>query len=163
GNRANDGGGVAATDGTLRIENSTIDNNTATNDGGGIDNEASTELVNVTITANRADFGGGGLVNHFDHTTSILNPTIADNHAASAAGIFHAFETIAGGGSPGVVTVTNSIVVETFAQFAGIPLTSGGHNVTDEPNGLNNPALGDLRGFGPVVLGPLADNGGPTP
>src|SRR5262249_28233204 len=63
----------------------------------------------------------------------------------------------------GNIRLTNSLVVNNTGAFSGPFLLSGGHNLTNEDNGLTNPALGDILVSGTVPLDPLQYNGGPTP
>jgi hypothetical protein len=65
-----------------------------------------------------------------------------------------------------VLTLTNSLITgnhwyacEKFASGGYVILTSGGHNVVQDDS--CNPSASDILVWG-ALIGPLADNGGPT-
>jgi uncharacterized repeat protein (TIGR01451 family) len=88
GNQSNEGGGIhfeyAGTSGNpLRIENSTIVNNTASYGGGGIFacSNSYSSITNATVTGNSATNYGGG-IDFVDGTISaVTNSIIANNNA----------------------------------------------------------------------------------
>jgi hypothetical protein len=144
------GGGVVADFGEpgrpgLQMENSTVANNRAGSGGGGIvafsglvafNGPASARLVAVTVVRNSAS-QGGGLYQGAGDTLALQNTIVALNRA----------------GAP-------TSGPDCFAAGAGFP--SQGHNLIGDPSGCSGfPAAGDLIG-GPLKLGKLADNGGPT-
>ena len=165
-----EGGGVyAASSSTLR--NVTISGNVMNTggnaSGGGLYSENGTSnLTNVTISGNSVSGGfgsqGGGLFGAAGVTMRLQNATIAGNTvngpAANGAGVF-------GGAN---LTFANTIVAlnrttgGTPSNCGGSPPgTSAGHNLEEGTDCLFTGA-GDKRGVDPL-LGPLADNGGPTP
>jgi hypothetical protein len=98
-------------------------------------------------------------------TISLLNDTFAGNTIPSAggegAGIFGQ------NGATSAVTLENTIVagntIAGAASSCSSPLTSAGHNLeSSSPSQCGLGAAGDLVGVGPL-LGPLQDNGGPSP
>jgi Ca2+-binding RTX toxin-like protein len=123
-----------------------------------------TTLTNVTISGNSAAEEGGGLVAY--EPVSLNNVTITGNTANSdgdASGD--------GGGivqAGGAITIRNSIVAGNVdgggeAPDCSGPVASGGHNILGSGAGCSGfTGVGDLVGVDPL-LGPLADNGGPTP
>ncbi len=144
----NDGGGILATNAT--ILNSTLSGNTATQHGGGVrillGGDAS--IVNSTITANDA-LDGGGVYGY----TDIINLTI-DNSIVAA--------NTSAGATPDVfapATIRNSLIGNLEGTIPA--LTEAQPSVGPDANGN---FVGDLNGGGLVdpMLGPLADNGGPT-
>jgi uncharacterized repeat protein (TIGR01451 family)/CSLREA domain-containing protein len=164
-NSARTGGGIVNA-GTLLLLASTVSGNSATESlnafGGGLVNTGSVALVNSTISDNEVrgvlSATGGGIANSGVLTST--NSTIADNAAqvdgpdpsARVGGLFN----------NGRATLGNTIVADSFGADCGPPgaITSLGHNLdSDGTCGLSSP--GDLSGADPL-LGPLANNGGPT-
>ncbi|MEQ1644609.1 MAG: choice-of-anchor Q domain-containing protein, partial [Pyrinomonadaceae bacterium] len=179
------GGGIYST-GALTVTNSTISGNSATSTGigGGINNSSGTPgiITNSTISGNSAVLFGGGLYGAF----TVTNSTIHGNSTSNAGAGFSVStgqtltinnSTIAGntasgqgGGvqnSGGTVNSSSSIfagnTATTGPDFSGT-LTSQGYNligndagttISGGTNDIVNPAGGAL-------LGPLANNGGPT-
>ncbi|NER80250.1 MAG: CHAT domain-containing protein, partial [Leptolyngbya sp. SIO1D8] len=142
-NQAAGGGGGVTVVGTATaiIENSTIANNFATDNGGGIDVDGGVDVTvsNSTISNNTADGDGGGLS---VGTTSIVNleqSTLTENTAGiSGSGIANLLG--------GQLTLSNTIAAgNTGIDITG-PFTDAGTNFIG----------------GDPLLGPLADNGGPT-
>jgi CSLREA domain-containing protein len=177
-----EGGGVFNNNGRVMITGSTISGNTAIanfdGDGGGIfnrkwsDNHCLMTIVNSTIANNSTRYSGGGIMN-FAGTLYLTNVTISGNTTVSPLS-WHT-----GGGvindsskypnSPGMVYARNTIIAHNTAtggfsnDYTGI-LTSQGYNLIEDANGMT--LAGDTTGnkLGPnPLLGPLADNGGPTP
>ena len=169
----------------LVVNDSTISGNTAQTLGGGIFNfgqlhpdNTRTTLSNSTISGNAAQ-RGGGLANDGTAGAAILeiaNCTISDNSATQNGGGI--LNTIAsptatpgqgrrpnGSGPVASVTLRNTIL-HTGASGENIhndqgQFTSNGYNLSsDDGGGLLN-GTGDLVSVDPL-LGPLADNGGPT-
>jgi cysteine-rich repeat protein len=141
----NVGGGVYIGPGSSgRILNSTITANHAGNTSGGIGNEGRLTLNNVTVTDNTCGNTGAGVDNDFDGGPSLLvaNSIIANNN---------------------IVRFFNSAIVP---QDCKGPITTRGYNLLEATTfgcELDGPGLGtDILGQDPQ-LGPLADNGGPTP
>ncbi len=184
-NFAFEGGGIR-NEGTLTVTDSTIRGNTAQTPGGGIDNRGSLTLRNSTVSSNNAHNAGGIL--NFGGTLNVTNSTISGNTAnVSGGGIFNSnagtltvansalTDNTANGSSSGsgggihkfsgTVTLTNTIIAgnanPNSPDCSGSP-TSLGHNLIGDDTGCGfTPASGDLSNTDPL-LGPLADNGGPT-
>jgi len=132
------GGGVGNLGGQVDVLNSTVSGNTAGR-GGGIHHAgegARLEVVNVTITANEAGVRGGGICS--EATAVLYNTILAGNLPDDACGVF-----------------------EQQSDYNLIGMLDEGNRT-----GLEE---GDHTRYGtaarPVdaILGPLADNGGPTP
>ncbi len=161
-NNATFGGGVHSqgTQNTLVITTSAISNNAAIGSGGGVWSSSSTgsaSVTNTTISGNEASGGetpqGGGIFNS-SGALNLTSSTVADNSADSlGGGIFN---------SSGAVTLGNSIVANSPADgnCAGAAIASLGHNL-DSGNTCGFTESGDLSNTDPM-LGPLANNGGPT-
>lgn len=182
------GGGIFMGAGTLTITDSLISGNSAANDGGGIDAVAGTTLTltNSTIASNTGK-NGDGLFNA--GTATIRNSTITDNGnnvvGGQGGGIYNSgtatLESVTiganrasnGGGdggdiyNSGSMSARNTLVDEalTSGNCGGTLPTSNGHNLdygifSFEP--CFGPGGGNVNGVDPK-LGPLQDNGGPTP
>jgi parallel beta-helix repeat protein len=152
---ASSGGGVANF-GTATLTNCTVSGNKSTGNGGRVfvGVGASLTLTDSTVSGNTASGSGGGLYLS-DSTTVIRNSTIAENTAAKGCGIY-------GGTQPFV----QSTIVANNVSNAGpdlfgsatatFSLIANTANATLGPGSANNLLDRD------PLLGPLADNGGPT-
>jgi len=180
------GGGIVSVDGgTVTIDSSTI----AGNDGGGIMNFGGTATIDhSTIADNEARFAGGGIVNALwdDHATmSVRRSTVSGNSVresslAQAGAIYNDSTltldhcTVSGNWTPsngaavwnlGILTLSNTII---GSQAAGGDcdgslgsIVSLGYNLdSDGTCHLTQPT--DLPETTDPLIGPLADNGGPT-
>ncbi len=132
------GGGIAASDGSWQVVDSTISDNTAGSGGGIMDGATVSSVVSATfdtIAGNSAtDAHSGG------------------NLQMQGAGTANVGESIvAGGFSNG--SASNCLV-------AGGTLHSAGYNVIDDTS-CGTPGPGDIAGQSPQ-LGGLGNNGGPT-
>jgi hypothetical protein len=105
---------------------------------------------------------GGGIF-HTDGVLTVTNSTFAENvaPAGTASGIL-----VATFGAAASATITNSVLQGEGGAFAcaieggaAAVLTSGGSNVISD--GSCNPIASDQSNTD-ALLGPLADNGGPT-
>jgi hypothetical protein len=144
------GGGVAVR-GPLTINKSTLTANTASQ-GGGLYDEGFVVIINSTLSGNTAvDEGGGGVSNV--GTLAIYNSTVTGNSAVQGGDIFNN-----GGGA----FLQNSIVANSLkgGNCSGA-ITSFGHNLSSD-NTCNLSGAGDFNNVDPK-LGPLQNNGGPTP
>jgi CSLREA domain-containing protein len=154
GNHAQAGGGIAS-NGLLSVLGSTISGNVATTGagsiGGGIVVAAgTTTLRNTTVSGNRAtdvdgtsSEGGGILVAQGILDTQ--NVTIAGNSANSGGGIFVV---------QGSVTLASTLLAGNTPGSCGGASPGGDHS-------LSSDACGTFAVANPL-LGPLANNGGPT-
>ncbi|MFO0938920.1 MAG: choice-of-anchor Q domain-containing protein [Gemmataceae bacterium] len=130
--------------------------------GGAIYNEVGTiNINNSTIAFNGAKRGnggttsqglGGGLFN-LGGTISVLNSTFSDNNANQGRGIYNTNEltTLA------YVWINNTIINEDF--FATSSFTQGDGNLIRSQEGF----AGNIVSTADPLLGPLQNNGGPTP
>jgi CSLREA domain-containing protein len=165
-NTGSDGGGIFEFGGTLSLNSSTVSGNTAdarggmfNGRGGGIWTRGTTSLTNSTVSGNKAigvfsGFSGGTGGGIFSAGSLSLNSsTISGNSATDGpgGGIFILF---------GTTSLKRTIVAKNTTSDCSGSTTSEGHNL-DSDNTCSLTALGDLRGVDPL-LGPLADNGGPT-
>ncbi|MGH2991146.1 MAG: choice-of-anchor Q domain-containing protein [Solirubrobacterales bacterium] len=157
------GGGLFTRNGgSLTVANSTVAENDATEDGGGIRATFDSDLtvVNSTVTGNTAAGGGGGIASAQQGSdVTILNSTVAANSAPEGANLrLVAFDD---------TKVLRSTILsdpvgggENCVFFDDTPVSQG-HNLADDAScGLDVDT--DLPNTDPSV-GPLVDNGGPTP
>ncbi|HWT02954.1 MAG TPA: Ig-like domain-containing protein [Pyrinomonadaceae bacterium] len=140
---AGDGGGIFADSATLNITNSTITGNTTPNHGAGMAVSGTTNITNSTITANHNQTGLLGGIAVF--------------------GILNLRSSIVAGN-------TNDSIVDTSPNIGGGIINSLGYNVIGSlgtpPNNTIYPAHPtDQVGVtdAQLNLGPLQNNGGPTP
>ena len=158
-NHADQSGGGIGNDGALYIYNSTLSGNSG-HFGGGIFNGRTLNLANSTLSGNVAT-SGGGIYNWNVGDATLTNVTL-DNQVPPT-GTAHNLYLAAG-----VLTLTNSIVNFDAASGAncfgaGAPKSvSRGHNLANDTScGLT--FTGDQQGPQvPVLLGVLANHGGPT-
>jgi len=181
------GGGGVSNRGSLTILNSTIANNTTTGNGGGLENIAGAFTLRIdrsTISNNTANQNGGG-IHHVSASSSTLitNTTISTNSAGTGGGIANArplvlsnvtitgnTATVRGGGiqsSSGTLRFNNTIIAGNTSPLGpdceGIGFVSEDYNLIGNTNGLvlNGVVAHNLHNVNPL-LGPLANNGGPT-
>jgi hypothetical protein len=150
------GGGICNPLGTLTISNSTISGNQSTWDSGGIDNFGTLTISNSTISGNQATQDGGGIYNA--GTVNISNSTISGNQVTGGGG-----GGIYGGG--GTANIKNTILAgntgATGPDCDGTLTTFGDNIVQNQAAPCILAGAGVNRAVDPL-LGPLADNGGPT-
>jgi hypothetical protein len=160
GNMAGNGGGGMLTggNGTASLTNVTISNNTAQSGGGFLNGAGTHSLVNSTVSGNTAESGGG--IANLVGSITLTNATISDNTGGGILGV----DTKIFGAGISVTHLKNTIVANSLAgpncSGDGI-IASLGHNLDSGSTcTLNGP--GDLSNTDPK-LGPLQNNGGPTP
>ena len=170
-----DSGGGILNDGILSIFDSTVSGNTAADMGGGVANSGTglLAMVNDTVTANSSGFGGGGVYNLGGLTA--INSTIVSNSSIQQG------PPIGGGllnDVGGTLILQNSIVSQNSDIFetvespddimnlSTILLADSGDNligvISGASDGLANGVDGNIVGVTDPMLGPLANNGGPT-
>jgi hypothetical protein len=155
-NRAEQGGGIC-NGGLLTIVNSTFrDNMARRHKGGGIRNYGTLSITNSTFSGNGAQGGDGGAIHNGFYiggvgTLTISSSTIAGN--AAGGGIFNSQSAAA--------TVQNTIVSDNAGGNCRGSLVSNGYNLSSDAT-CRFGGVGDLNDVDPK-LGPLRNNGGPTP
>lgn len=157
GNSSADGGGIYNA-GMATVTACTFTNNGA-GLGGGIDNQGTLEVTNSTFSGNQAS-PGGAIYN--ESLATVTSCTITGNRTGNGGGgILNA----------GTLTLTSSIVAGNTKNqsqaddIEGVDVEDGGFNLIGDVNtsgGLTN-TNGNLVGVANPLLGPLEDNGGPTP
>ena len=134
------GGGIR-TSGFVTLTNSTVSGNSTAGfgaRGGGIWTTSAVILSHSTVTDNRANAIGGGVFQAFSSYPCLIDDSIvAGNMVGNTVGVF---------GADLVNGLSSTLTVNYSLIGTGVTPTSGGNNVV-----TNNP-----------LLGPLANNGGPT-
>lgn len=180
----NFGGGIANF-GTMSIGYSTISHNDTvganlSGGGGGIYNEGTLTITGSTLNDNTT-LGRGGAIYNLDQTLTLTNSTLSTNTALNGGGIFNRFGTVTsthltitnntatdnGGGVwnfGGTMSLGNTVIsgnsAATAADDCAGAITSLGYNLASDAScGLGG--TGDLNSTNPM-LGPLANNSGPT-
>jgi CSLREA domain-containing protein len=131
--------------GQVTLVNSTLSGNVALKDGGGIYDRGNSiymtivSLYNTTIANNRTELGEGGGIHIWGSMFNFGNSIVAGNNDD-------------GNEAPDCFTAASGVV------------NSLGYNLIQAPSGCNisGDLTGNLSGVSPG-LGPLQDNGGPTP
>jgi hypothetical protein len=168
-------GGLWNVSGTLDVVNTTISGNQVTMWGGGLMNNqvATMTIVGSTISGNSADIQGAGIFNEGE--VHITNSTISGNTAPEGAGIGNNGEmwlssvTVTNNTPDGISSINvgttrllNTIVAANSATDCfGVNYVTMGHNLDSDATCTLDPLMNDLIAVAPM-LGPLANNGGPT-
>ncbi len=174
---------------TLTVSNSTLSSNMADVGGGGILNfnntnsgSATLTVVASTLSGNSADIRGGG-INNADGAATVANSTLSGNSAPFAGGIENSGGTLTvanctfsgnsaddGGGivnlAGGALEIGSTILKAgspgaNITNFISGTVTSHGFNLSSDDGSGFLTGTGDQINTDPL-LGPLADNGGPT-
>jgi hypothetical protein len=150
------GGGINSCcfDATVIIRNSTIANNRSARHAGGIGIGAGATIVitNTTISGNISESDGGGGLDVYG-TARIYNSTVVSNSAISGGGVRNL---------SGSTILKNTIVANNTSGGDCVgTIQSDGHNLSSGAT-CNFINTGDRQNVDPR-LGPLTDNGGPTP
>ena len=146
-------GGAIANAGTLTLIDSTINGNSAGDQGGAIYSDVELHVVNSTISGNIATHDGGGIYNI--GTLTLVQTTLAANSAGRYGGGLYTNNTTTlhnsivagstnGGDCSGNGLFTISLTGAAVVEDGGCGLTGAGYLNADP------------------LLGPLADNGGPS-
>ena len=184
-------GGAVHNTGSLTISSSTLSGDSArTGNGGAIFNNGTLNLTASTVSTNNANSGlGGGIYNAANGSATISNCTFAADHARNGGALYEAVggtmtiseSTIAtnsaanaGGGlhnaaGANAIQITSTIIADNKGLrgrdvFGAV--ASQGFNLVGITNGSSGWVSSDLTGTArnPLdpLLGPLANNGGPT-
>jgi hypothetical protein len=149
------GGGIFNEDGTLSLDSSTVDHNTA-DSAGGILNGGTLSVMNSTFSSNMALSGSGGALFSAGGLASgaVSNTTFTLNEASvSGDGIY----------AEGLLTLSQTIIGDYFiADDCSGPTApvSLGNNL--DSDGTCNLSLPSDIPSGNAALGLLENNGGPT-
>ena len=162
---SDEGGGVSVLfSDPFKIERSTFTENVAGTDGGGLRAGSARVIVkSSTFQGNEGVLGGGIVANDQptgsnDAVVDLRWSTISQNNSGSGGGI--------GGEDGGSFLSEGTVIDGNMAVGAqkdcNATVVSGGHNFIGVTAGCNAfDEGGDISGF-PALLGPIADNGGPT-
>src|SRR5262245_36381327 len=170
------GGGIASL-GQLTVIGSTIADNSA-DFGGGVlvSHPGSATLRNSTLSGNSAAYGGGIGVDPFCYFGTCTwpdvlldNVTITNNRATVGDGGGAYVGVVGGGDGVSALRVSNTVIAGNSddggeAPDCGPGLTSDGYNLIGSMAGcvIAGDTTGNVTGVS-ANLGPLQDNGGPTP
>jgi hypothetical protein len=174
---AGENGGGLSNLGNAQISTSLfIDNLAPEGMGGGIYNGGQLTIQADTLAANQANSGrGGGLYSGITGSLSIINATLSGNYAGYDGGgldvdgpatilnstFFKNLPNSLVHNGSAMVSVKNTIIAGSPTGNCVGTITSLGNNLEDQGTcGLT--AFGDHQNTNPM-LGPLANNGGPTP
>jgi parallel beta-helix repeat protein len=156
---ANRGGGLYITGSNITIKKCTINGNTAIDNGGGIYSSTpnssgnSITISQSTITENSASSSGGVYVNAL--LLNFIQNTVSHNSAlSSGGGLFMA-------GLPGTMNFSNNVCANnTGADFLqnSTTVTATGRNLVEDSSLTGATVINAAP-----LLGPLSNNGGPTP
>jgi len=179
GNISGDGAGVL-NGGTLTLSNVTVSGSTSTGSGGGVYNTGALTVIGSTISGNTSPAGSGIFTN--GGTLTVTNSTLSGNSSDGVSNLSGTISitnsTFSGNtvrgltNNSGTVNIGNTIVANTPGGGADVggAFTSQGHNLighkgssTGFTNGLNGDIVGSSGSVIDPRLGPLANNGGPTP
>jgi hypothetical protein len=167
----NTGGSGVWNSGQMTLSGSTISGNTTPFEGGGLRIDyGDTNVVNCTFSGNMSGMSGGGIsvsgVSASVNSIELTSVTITNNTATTAGGL-EAPTTIQGtplallrntliaGNSAGIGPDVTGVVVSVGYNLIGDGDDSRGWVSTDHLGTSSNPL--------DPMLGPLQDNGGPTP
>jgi len=158
GNVLSPGGGILNF-GTLKLTDSTVSGNSSEfGAGGGIVNVGKTTLTNSTVSGNSAQQGGGIFTNDRSSRLILINSTLSGNtgilggNIRGGAGKITFRVTLLDTGSDGPNCAGQSLI--TFESL--------GSNVAADDTCFPNAGTDRVVANGGLLLGPLADNGGPT-
>jgi CSLREA domain-containing protein len=167
GNEAQQGGAIYIADGSLNLTRTAVVNNRAVEgEGGGIllgspDDDGfayrnECKIVNSTIGSNTAASSGGGIsINAHDYYGQVLleNTTVANNTAKSGGGISSKGRIV-------YIDVADTIVSgNTTENCEG----ADGTQFFGRSSIASDGSCGPCESVADPLLGPLQDNGGPTP
>ncbi len=151
---------------TINITRSTVSGNLSGDVAGGLRSLGNATIVNSTFSGNTSTVWHGGGIFHTDGQLTVTNSTFTDNNApaGTASGIVVA---TFGGGTPDLL-LTNSVMEgKNGALACAIENQGGAGTITSAGGNIANDGSCNLTGLGDqpatdALLGPLADNGGPT-
>ena len=149
GNTALSGGGIYSTKGFVKLTGVTLSGNVVELAGGGLFNtEGDATLTNVTVSGNSAGEMAGGIYNS-PGDLQLTNVTLSGNRAPYAGGIFHEI---------GAALLKNTLLARGAAGENCVGVDGGAFSLADDATCH----FGAGRDGVNLLLGALADNGGPT-
>jgi len=156
-----EGAGIYIDRATITVIHSTIHSNTAELGGGVCNGTGVLTLINSTVSGNMALSGnGGGLAaTNPGGESNLIHSSIAKNHAdLSGGGVFVSQGTVRAGNT----IIANNTAAQSSPDLFGT-LTSLDFNLIGDTSNatLSGPIASSILDADPM-MGPLADNGGPT-
>ncbi len=156
------GGGVIVSTETAVFENSTFTNNQSASGPALFAQSGTITMTNSTVSGNVATNNNSGIyVSGPSVSLTLINNTIANNTRTGTAGTGWNGVSAANNAT---VTLQNNIIANNQEQQcqpgSNTTWVSNGNNLSSDFN-CDLTGAGDLQGVDPL-LGPLADNGGPT-
>jgi hypothetical protein len=150
------------------IQNSTLSNNSSPSCGALQADGSTLALTNVTLSGNVATKGIGGAICIFSNGGTLTSCTLAGNQANGGSSYSNYYgAAIFGGG----LTLNNSILADnttmnSMGRMTCAATESGAHDLQWPANKVvggspDSPCIMGIS-FADPMLGPLADNGGPT-
>ncbi len=152
---------------SVTLTGTTISGNSSPNGGGAFDVfGGSFSLTNCTLSGNSAEYGGAISMVLTYGANSLTNVTITGNTALDYGGGVYSYGTL--------IAVRNSLIAQNSAGAGYLDyadaygsFNSLGHNLVGIGglsffNGVNGNQVGSIAMPLDPLLGPLADNGGPT-
>lgn len=162
-NSATDGGGIYSqgAHSSLLVEDSTIKDNSVTSGAGALQlGDGTISIVNTTVSGNNAGiFAGGVEVGSTNGSQTFQNVTIYGNSAPEASNFYQDSGEVILSPSLRNVIIANPLGGGANCGFLRAD-ASLGNNLSDDET-CNFTGAGDQQAVNPL-LGPLADNGGPT-
>ena len=158
-----DGGGVYNLNGIANVANSTFAGNSANRGGGVYSRNATTRIGNTTFSDNSSATEGGAVYN-FNSGTTISFTTFSGNFAAGQGGAIYQVAarslTVSNIALQHGASADNCFVAEIDAHT----VFAGGANISDDNSCAAHffAQPGDRNNTDPLI-GPLLNNGGPTP
>ncbi len=159
-------GGISMTGASLVVRNSTFLNNISDFGGAITATSGTTEILHSTVSGNTARTATGGGIYHQGTSLTIGNSTITGNTGTginNANDLFMSNSTVSGNSAVGVqqggtFTIANSILAGNApdCENFGVINAPTPNLVQDGSCNIPSALTGD------PMLGPLADNGGPT-
>ena len=174
---AETGGGIRTNSGSVSLNSSTVSGNESGALGGGISTSTGfVSLTSSTVSVNESGFDGGGIAAPFG-SMSLISSTVSGNEAGGAGGGVFVADTST---NPNF-TITNSIIAGNLQNVTG-PGVGAPNDLVVDPDSvltINHNVIGVADNLGVItgntgnltgtatdpldpLLGPLADNGGPT-
>jgi len=151
GNEPGESGGGISNTGTATLTGCTIADNIASQSAAGIANSGTMTITNSTLSGNTTTLteiaSGAALINAGTMTISFT--TIANNAGTSSGAVFSA---------PDTIQISSSLIANNAPADCSYPATSpiSGENLDSDGSCVGFTITDD------PLLGPLADNGGPT-
>ena len=158
--RYGDGGGISTDNGRVTLTSSTISGNISSDDGGGIKTSyGRVTLTTSTVSGNSASGSGGGVYTYRGGVT-LTSSTVSSNSGGGTGGVVSVDSSF-----PDFDTIENSIISGNTGNGGPSDLSLYPYSLTINHSIITSTRFYTGTGnqfFVDPLLGPLADNGGPT-